>query len=101
MWQTQRRGQGHPGGAKGDPDEDAALQDEGEPKLPTKEPEPTVPSLDITGETGDTIEFPETGADDAAEEVDDAVVAGSNETQDASTARTPRPPMKSGSCCMA
>ena len=81
-------GSGTPCGAEGGPDEDAALQgkatDKCGPKSLTKEPEPTVPSLDVTDETRDTIESHEAGADEATEEVNDTVLAEGNEIQDGS-----------------
>ena len=79
---------GTPGGAEGNPDENAALQgkatDKCRPKSLTKELESTIPSLDVTDEIKDTIKSHEMGADEAAEEVDDNMLAEGNETQDGS-----------------
>ena len=82
-------GSGAPGGPEDDPDNDAVPQGKAtnkcRQKSSTKEPESTGPSLDVTDETRDTIDLHEVGAGEAAEEVDNTVLAEGDELQDDTT----------------
>ena len=77
-------GSGVSGGPEDDPDNDAGPQgkatDKCRVKLSMKGPDFTAPSLDVTDETRDTIKSQEAGAEGAAEEVDDTVLAEGDET---------------------
>ena len=88
-------GSGAPGGPNDGPDDDATPQGKApnkcRPKSSTKEPESTAPLLDVTDETGETLDSQEVDTDETAKEVDDMALAEGEETQDNTTSdnRTP------------